>query len=153
MIDAARLLEGPKLTPGEAAAALLVTPDGRYLMQHRDDKPEVFFAGWWGTFGGALEPGERPEEAMRRELIEELAFDPPEMQAFCTLGLDFGFAGRGVVPRHFFEIPIHAADVDAMVLGEGQDLGLFPGPDLLTMRNVIPYDATAIWQHLSRNRF
>ena len=148
-----KLGEGPKLVPGPAAAALMVTPDGRYLLQHRDPLPEIFFPDHWGSFGGALDPGESPEEGMRRELMEELSYAPRSVTPFVTLRLDFGFAGLGIMPRHFFEIPIEPDDVDTMVLDEGQGLAMFPGEEILTMPKVIPYDATAIWQHLSRHRF
>ncbi len=45
----------------DAAAAIIFLDDGRYLMQHRDDKPGIFYPDHWGLFGGAIEPGEDPE--------------------------------------------------------------------------------------------
>jgi 8-oxo-dGTP pyrophosphatase MutT (NUDIX family) len=147
------LTRGPRLRPAEAAAALIVTPDGRYLMQHRDDKPGIFFPGWWGCFGGAVEPGESPAEAIRRELAEELGWQAGRVEPFATLGLDFSFAGFGVLPRHFFTVGIDEGGVGRMRLAEGQGLALFPGAALLEMPRVIPYDATVIWQHLSRHRY
>ena len=147
------LTAGPKLRPAEAAAALIVTADARYLMQHRDDKPGIFFPGWWGCFGGAVEPGESPADAIRRELDEELGYRPEAARHFATLGLDFSFAGFGVLPRHFFTVEIEPAAVERMRLAEGQDLALIPGAELLGMPRVIPYDATVIWQHLSRRRY
>lgn len=147
------LSQGPKLVPGAAAAALMVTPDQCYLLQHRDPLPGIFFPGFWGCFGGALEPGETPEQAMRRELQEELSYSPRTITEFATLGLDFRFAGLARIPRIFFEIPIEAEDVDTMVLAEGQDLALVPGREIMTKPMIIPYDATVIWQHLCQNRF
>lgn len=147
------LLDGPKLVPGEAAAALLITPDGRYLLQHRDPLPGIFFPGWWGLFGGALDPGESPEDALRRELQEELGFQPVSVRPFCALGLDFGFAGHGRAARHIFEVPIRAGDPDRMILGEGQGMDLFDARQILSGMPVIPYDCTVIWQHASRHRF
>ena len=147
------LTSGPRLRPAEAAAALIVTPDARYLMQHRDDKPGIFFPGWWGCFGGGLEPGESPADAVRRELAEELGWRPERVEHFATLGLDWSFAGHGVLPRHFFAVGIDAATVARMRLGEGQSMALIPGAELLAMARVVPYDATVIWQHLSRRRF
>lgn len=144
---------GPKLRPAEAAAALIVTPDGRYLMQHRDEKPGIFFPGWWGCFGGAVEPGETPVEAIRRELAEELGLAPRPVEHFASLGLDFTFAGFGLLQRHFFTVGIEADEVAHMRLGEGQGLALIAGAAILQTPRVIPYDATVIWQHLSRHRF
>ncbi len=147
------LTAGPKLRPAEAAAALIVAPDAQYLMQHRDEKPGIFFPGWWGCFGGAVEPGEGPDDAIRRELAEELDFRPESVEHFATLWLDFSFAGFGVLPRHFFTVEIDADAVGRMRLAEGQDLALIAGGPLLSMPRVIPYDATVIWQHLSRHRY
>ena len=147
------LFDGPPLKPDAAVAALMVTPSGRYLLQHRDPLPGIFFPGWWGTFGGAMEPGEAPETTLRRELQEELAFVPDEYSHFTTLGLDFDFAGRGVLPRIFFEVPIAEDAPGRMTLGEGQDLALWSPAEIFGGLAVIPYDATAIWQHASRHRF
>lgn len=147
------LSAGPRLRPQPASAALLVTPDGRYLLQHRDDLPGIFFPGFWGCFGGAVEPGETPEQAIRRELAEELAYTPRTVTPFATLGLDFSFAGHGVLPRHFFEVPIDPDDIGAMRQAEGQGLALFAGSEILAKPGIVPYDATVIWQHLSRARY
>ncbi|NMM46719.1 NUDIX domain-containing protein [Rhodospirillaceae bacterium KN72] len=57
----------------DAVAALITTGDGRYLMQLRDMLPHIWFPGHWGCFGGAVDPGESPEDALRRELAEELS--------------------------------------------------------------------------------
>jgi hypothetical protein len=44
--------------------------DGRWLMQLRDEIPTIVAPGCWGLFGGHLDPGETPEQALRRELLE-----------------------------------------------------------------------------------
>src|SRR5262245_60295753 len=64
------------LTPSNAVAALLVLPDGRYVMQLRDLKPHIFYPGHWGLFGGAVDEGEDERQALSRELAEELGFRP-----------------------------------------------------------------------------
>jgi 8-oxo-dGTP pyrophosphatase MutT (NUDIX family) len=147
------LTAGPKLRPSEAAAALIVTPDARYLMQHRDDKPGIFFPGWWGCFGGAIEPGETPADAIRRELEEELGWRPGSIEHFASLGLDFSFAGYGVLPRHFFTVELDPGAMAGMRLAEGKDFALLPAARLLSMPHLVPYDATVIWQHLTRHRY
>jgi 8-oxo-dGTP diphosphatase len=48
----------------------LIDPDGRVLIAQRPPKKEM--AGLWEFPGGKVEPQERPEEALIRELKEEL---------------------------------------------------------------------------------
>ncbi|MCF3132159.1 (deoxy)nucleoside triphosphate pyrophosphohydrolase [Streptomyces olivochromogenes] len=52
-------------------AALL--DDGRLLAARRSAPPEL--AGRWELPGGKVEPGERPEHALERELREELGVE------------------------------------------------------------------------------
>jgi 8-oxo-dGTP diphosphatase len=51
-------------------AAALVDSEGRVLLQQR--LPDRAMAGLWEFPGGKVEPGERPEAALIRELEEEL---------------------------------------------------------------------------------
>ena len=51
-------------------ACALIDPDGRVLIAQRP--PQKAMAGLWEFPGGKLEPGERPEDALIRELGEEL---------------------------------------------------------------------------------
>jgi 8-oxo-dGTP pyrophosphatase MutT (NUDIX family) len=54
---------------------ILENGEGRILLQLRDDKPDIPFPNCWGIFGGAVEPGETPEEAIVREIKEELNYE------------------------------------------------------------------------------
>ncbi len=54
-------------------AAALVDRDGRVLLQQRTAGRQM--AGLWEFPGGKMDPGERPEEALVRELQEELGIE------------------------------------------------------------------------------
>ena len=70
------------------AAAALIDADGRVLITRRPDgKP---MAGLWEFPGGKGEPGETPEEALIRELREELDIDT---SASCLAPLTFASHG------------------------------------------------------------
>ena len=58
------------------AACALIDADGRILMSQRPEGKS--HAGLWEFPGGKLEAGERPEEAIVRELREELGIEPCE---------------------------------------------------------------------------
>ena len=54
----------------EVAVGILLQPDGRFLLTSRP--PGKVYAGYWEFPGGKLEPGESVEQALARELHEEL---------------------------------------------------------------------------------
>lgn len=55
------------------SAVALIDVDGRVLLAQRPDGKSM--AGLWEFPGGKVEPGETPEEALVRELNEELGID------------------------------------------------------------------------------
>ena len=57
-------------------AVALVDADGRVLLAERPEGKSL--AGLWEFPGGKVEPGERPEQALIRELKEELDIDVKE---------------------------------------------------------------------------
>lgn len=61
---------GAKRTPVDVAVGVLIDPQGRFLLTSRPEGK--VYAGYWEFPGGKLEAGETVEEALRRELHEEL---------------------------------------------------------------------------------
>jgi 8-oxo-dGTP diphosphatase len=57
--------------------AILANPQGLILLQQRDDTPGLPFAGYWSMPGGKVEDGETPDEAIHRELVEEIELHVP----------------------------------------------------------------------------
>ncbi len=54
----------------EVDVGVLIRPDGQFLLTSRPEGKA--YAGYWEFPGGKLEAGETVEQALRRELIEEI---------------------------------------------------------------------------------
>ena len=134
-------------------AALLLLDDGRYVMQLRDAKPEIFYPDHWGCFGGAVHDDESPQRTLCRELQEELEFAPSEALEFTRFDFDFGALGQRAVYRIYYEVPVSHDAFSRFVLHEGAQFRAFSAADILAQLRVTPYDAFAIWMHCRRERF
>ena len=141
-----------KLKPADAVAGLIVLEDGRYLMQRRDTVPGIFYPEHWGCFGGAVNEGEAPLQALRRELREELEFEVGAADEFTRFDFDFGRLGQPKVFRIYYETPMSLDIFRRLVLHEGAEMRAFDGAQLLTHEKITPYDAFAVWMHFSQRR-
>ncbi len=144
-----------KLRGDDAVAALLVMPDGHYVMQLRDDIPHIFYPDHWGCFGGAVNAGEAPLQALYRELHEELEFEVTEAREFTRFDFDFSWLGKKQekVYRIYFVVPVSDQEFSRFVLHEGAEFKAFTGAEILTQPLVTPYDSFAIWLHMNQIRF
>jgi 8-oxo-dGTP diphosphatase len=61
---------GPDRKEVEVAVGVLVRPDRAFLLTSRP--AGKVYEGYWEFPGGKVEPGETVEEALRRELVEEI---------------------------------------------------------------------------------
>ena len=73
----------------KASSLILLTVEGRVILQLRDDREGVYYRGRWGLIGGAALDGETPSECMVRECLEETGWRPDylrvvfEMEEHC----------------------------------------------------------------------
>jgi 8-oxo-dGTP pyrophosphatase MutT (NUDIX family) len=107
--------------PVQVALAIL-HQEGQFLLQLRDNIPGIVYPGYWGLFGGHLEPGELPIETLRRELQEEITYEAKQVSEFWC------FETPEVV-RHVFNVPL-TVDISELVLHEGWDMGLWTPEDI-----------------------
>jgi 8-oxo-dGTP diphosphatase len=103
-------------------AIAILYRDDKFLMQLRDNVPNIIYPGCWGFFGGHIEPGETPEMAVKRELQEEIGYVPPVLTKF-------GCFTTEIAIRHIYHGPLEVGLAD-LVLGEGWDLGLLTVADI-----------------------
>lgn len=53
------------------ATLCYVRSEGKTLMMHRNKRPDDVHLGKYNGLGGKFEPGESPEECVKREVFEE----------------------------------------------------------------------------------
>ena len=131
----------------DAAAAIIVLDDGRYLMQLRDDKPGIFFPDHWGLFGGASEPGEDTATTLRRELFEELGHAAETVTYFTQMAFGFECLGAKRVIRDYYQVCLPSRELPSLTLGEGRAMQPLDVAEILFEKRVVPYDTLAIWMH------
>ncbi len=66
---------------GKGAGVILIASNGTILLQYRD-KDGKWNQDSWSEFGGQIEEGETPEEAVKRELKEELGIELADLKFF-----------------------------------------------------------------------
>ena len=98
--DAHLLREGGSDRPvTEVAVGVLIRPDGDFLLTSRP-RGKVY-AGYWEFPGGKLEAGESIEQALRRELHEELGIVITAIEPWKTELVDYPHA---LVRLHFCKV-------------------------------------------------
>ncbi len=130
------------------AACALIDTDGRILMSQRPKGKD--HAGLWEFPGGKIEDGEKPEQALRRELWEELGVEPCE-QCFQA----FSFVSHSYDDYHLL-MPLYLCrQWDGIARPkEGQVIRWF-FPDKITELKLVPADiplAREIRDRLPRGR-
>ncbi len=65
------------------AHVLVTHPDGRLLLQRRAETKDIQPGRWDTSVGGHFQPGETPEAAARREMVEELGVAPGRLAFAC----------------------------------------------------------------------
>jgi len=90
------------------AGAIITNSDGRVLLLHHRFRP----GSGWGIPGGFIKRGEQPDEAVRRELREEVGLEVEDLSLFKTrafrkarqVEIIFRCRARGETEQLSFEI-------------------------------------------------
>ena len=115
-------------TPVDVAVGVLIAADGRFLLTSRPTGK--VYAGFWEFPGGKLEPGETVEQALRRELHEELGITIGAVLPWQQELMDYPHAR---VHLHFCKVFVWQGEFE---MREGQQMAWQTLP--VTVRPVLP---------------
>ncbi|OGF22900.1 hypothetical protein A2Y83_00845 [Candidatus Falkowbacteria bacterium RBG_13_39_14] len=104
------------------AAIILENDKGGILLYLRDNKSTIPFPHHWDLFGGHVEDGETVEEALVREVKEELDFDLQEYSFFKKYECNEGDAYPNVKYVYFGKV---SKPISELKLKEGEKLQFF----------------------------
>ncbi|WP_404301870.1 NUDIX domain-containing protein [Alicycliphilus denitrificans] len=125
----------------EVAVGILLRADGAMLLSTRPEgKP---YAGYWEFPGGKIEAGESVEQALRRELIEELGVTIGPAEVWKVTEHDYPHA---LVRLHWCKVHAWSGDFE---MREGQAMAWQHWP--LQVRPVLP-GAYPVLQWLAEER-
>lgn len=110
--DAPRPTDRPVV---DVAVGVLINPDGAFLLTSRP--PGKVYAGYWEFPGGKLEAGETIEQALRRELQEEIGVTIGPVHLWRNSLVDYPHA---LVRLHFCKV---FSWEGALQMREGQRYG------------------------------
>jgi 8-oxo-dGTP diphosphatase len=121
--------------PRRVAVMLFLNVAGEVLLQLRDDIPTIRYPGHWGVTGGGVEVGETVEEALLREVAEEIEETPEHYEYW-----DAYHSATS-------QVSIFAARLDkpaeALRLHEGQRLQFFTPQEAMTLA-LVPWLAQVL---------
>jgi len=106
--------------------------EGRVLLMLRDNKLTIPYPNYWTLLGGFVEEGETLEEALKREIMEELNY---KIKDFKFFGKYFSEdKERNLLKEHnvFYTVGDYkCSDFD---LGEGQEIRFFSKDEILKLK-------------------
>jgi 8-oxo-dGTP diphosphatase len=126
------------MTTRNISVLILYNSTGQILLQHRNNDasrlPNV-----WAFFGGGIEQGESPTEALEREMLEELSYQvqSPYLLLAQTIRDEEDENAKYVFIEPYQDQPLQ--------LGEGQAMGWF-SPDETHHLKMVEHDRTVVRQ-------
>ena len=135
-----------RLVPRNAAVALIIVDDKHYLLQLRDQKPDIFYPGHWGSAERLrhrkILPPRSTGSSMRSSVLtrRSAAISRTSPSTMDTMAQFFAL---------FYGVKIAGSVLTHLLFREGAEMRAFPALELLNMPRVVPYDSFAVWLHAS----
>ena len=101
----------------------ILTLNGDYILQLRDNRPDISASGKWSLFGGMIRNDETPLQTIKREIWEELLISAPEYLFLWTMD-HFSTLHSKMARTWFFQVNVDDVWSQHRLL-EGKDVRAF----------------------------
>jgi 8-oxo-dGTP diphosphatase len=128
-------------------ACAIFIKDGRLMLGKRAAHRKAY-ANKWDVIGGLVEDGEGLEEALIRELGEEVGVRPVEWERLCSV-LDVGPEARGEATYHMFTLRNWTGGQPTMVNDEHTALTWFTVAEACALDDLALDDYRAVFKKIS----
>ena len=135
----------------KGAHVLLVTRDGKIVLQQRDNKPGITNPGMIAIFGGTLEKGENETKGAIREIEEELSLTlkPEQLIKLNVYYKSKEKDGEDYEVHIFYATKINLKDIK---LREGKSIFLLNSDDNLEKLNLTRITKLAVEEYFAKNQ-
>ena len=107
----------------------VIFKEEKFLLQLRDNDPAIPYPNSWAFFGGGVDEGEKHKEALKRELKEELGWNPQKLEFLIKI------MNKTVNCNITHYLTKYKVSSDKLCLGEGAALGWFTYDEVLELKN------------------
>ena len=111
-------------------AKAVIYKDNFFLFQLRDNDDSISYPNKWSLFGGEVDKDENFEEALKRELVEELHWCPNK---FFYLAKDTDKTTNCNI--NYYLVPCELPD-HKLILGEGQAMKWFTVQEIMNLDSI-----------------
>lgn len=130
----------------QIATKAILLKKKKFLLQHRDEKKNIYSPGHWGLFGGLADEKEAPEDCIRRELKEELSINCNTIKRLDKhLNIDSGIL-------NIFFLVCTNDEITLEKLNEGQGLGWFSENEIKKLKKKT-WDIEYILRFIKKSNF
>jgi 8-oxo-dGTP diphosphatase len=117
---------------------------GLFLLQLRDNDPSILYPNTWSFFGGGVDDEESKDNALYRELEEELGWQPEKIECL------YESKNEKLNCKTTYYLLRCDVPSDKLILGEGQAMDWFSSEEILALSNT-PGEIKSIINKVTRH--
>jgi ADP-ribose pyrophosphatase len=133
--------------PAVAVAAILLGPDKRVLLLRRAKDPGK---GKFGLPGGFVDAGETAEEALQREIREEVNLEVDSLEFLCSRPNDYHYQGVTYPVLDLFFVARVSSTMETTALDGVESFLWLEAAEVDLNEMAFPSNAEALWRFIAR---